>query len=98
MPKAALRKAATSANAGGDEAEQRNSGGEADDADDREHEPDELGELQRGHRLLLGDRSEAGSHQGAEDQAVGMLPRPAPRADREHHGLHTEDHGSACSG
>ena len=46
--------------AGGDQAEQLDAGGEADDADDGEHEADQLGELQRRHRLLLGDRVRAG--------------------------------------
>ena len=55
--------------------------------------PDQLGELQRRHRLLLGDRSEAGCDEAAEEQAVGMLTGPAPRADREDDGLRAQNDG-----
>ncbi len=64
--------------------------------DDGEHEADQLRELQRRHRFLLGDRPEPRSDEALENQAVGMLPRPAPGADREHDGLHAEDHGRRC--
>ena len=39
--------------------------------------------------------AEPGRDELGEDQAVGVLARPAGRADREHHGLHAEDHGRA---
>ena len=55
--------------AGGDQADERNARGESDDADDGEHETDQLGELQRRHGLLLGDRREAGS-----DEAPKIRP------------------------
>ena len=79
--------------AGGDQAEKRDACGESDGADHREHEADQLGELQRRHGFLLGDGSETGSDEALEDQAVGMLTGPAPCADREDDGLDTQDHG-----
>ncbi len=51
MAKAALRKAATKANPVAIETQRAETGGESDDADDGEHESDQLGELQRRHRL-----------------------------------------------
>ena len=70
MANAALRKAATRANAGCDQAEQRQACGEADGADDGEDEADELGEPQRRHRLALGDGPRPGSDEVGEDQPV----------------------------
>ena len=58
MPKAALRNAATSAKPVAIRPSARDARGESDGADDGEHEADQLGELQRRHRLLLGDRAE----------------------------------------
>ena len=98
MAKAALRKAATKAKPVATRPSALTAGGEPDDADDGEHEPDQLGELQRRHRLTLGDRCEPRSDELRENQAVRVLAWPAERADREHDGLHAEDHGGGDRG
>ena len=96
MAKAALRKAATNANPVAINPTRAEARGESDGADDGEHESDQLRELQRRHRLLLGDRCEPGGDELREDQAVRVLAWPAERADREHDGLHAEDHGGGA--
>ena len=79
--------------AGGDQADEWDARGEPDGAHRGEHEAHQLGELQRRHRLLLGDRSEAGCDEAAEQQAVGMLTGPTPGADREDDGLRAQNDG-----
>ena len=61
------------------------------DADDREEQPDQLGELQRGYRLTLADRAQSRRDELGEHQAVGVAARPGQCADREDDGLHAED-------
>ena len=89
MPKAALRNAATNAKPVAIRPSAVIARGETDGADDGEDEADQLGELQRRHRLTLGDRSEPRSDERGEHPAVGMLARTAARTDGEHHGLQT---------
>ena len=93
MPKAALRKAAKRAKAVAMTAEQRRTEREAGDADDGEHEAHQLCELQRRYGFPFGDRAQPRRHQLGEDQPVGVLTRPAQRADREHDGLQPQQHG-----
>ncbi len=76
---------------GGDQSERAEPRCESDGADDGEDEPDQLRELQRRHRFLLGDRREPRRDQLGEDQTVRVLARPACRTDREHHRLQAED-------
>jgi hypothetical protein len=77
----------------GDEAQKRDADGEPDDADEREHEADQLGELQRRYRLPFGDRSEARGDERREHQAVRVPTGSTCRANREDDGLCAQDHG-----
>src|SRR5271166_5316201 len=59
---------------------------------DGEDEPDELGELQRRHRLARGDRAEPRRDQPGVHPPVRAQPRAAQRADREPDGLQEKQH------
>src|ERR1700738_1086791 len=64
--------------------EHRRAGGEPDDADRREDEADDLGELQRRYRFALGDWAEAGGDEVREEQPGWGCPGPGPRGGREY--------------
>ena len=66
MPKAALRNAATSANAGGDLPEHRRTGREPDDTDHAKTKPTSWANFNGGTGSLLGDRTEAGGNEVAK--------------------------------
>src|SRR6202047_1692759 len=75
-----------------DLAEPRRAAGEPDDADRREGEADDLGELQRRYRFALGDRAEAGGDEVREEQPVRAVPGTTQRADREYRRLPAQNH------
>ena len=91
MPKAALRKAATSAAPVAITPTRAQPDREAGRADHGEDQADQLGELQRRHRLTLADRRQARGHQFGEHQSVGVATRARRGADREDDGLQAQD-------
>jgi hypothetical protein len=65
----------------------------SDESDGGEGEPHPLREPGRPGVLCLRGRPEPGSYDGGEQQRVGRVADPRQDADREHHGLESQDPG-----